>query len=313
MCSSPATRTKASIVTMFLLALLAGRIDAQQSGHYLQGITGLDNGTVAPTGIYVSFLPWVNTVRSVRGPQGNGVADLGLNVASHNVVYQETTHQKVLGADYAFSVIFPVVNSRIVDATPVPTAPVPGFSDMYFPPVTLGWSAHKANYLLAYGFYAPTGSFDPTKSQNSGLGFWEQQIQGGASYSFDSKELWNASVLTTWEINQSKTGLDLKPGRMFNAEYSLGHRFDKHKINVGVVGYAYHKLSPDSGADANILGSSALDRSYGLGPEFKYVNPRKHFSFDLRYEHQFAVESKTQGDVYVAGVTWVDIFAPRHR
>lgn len=313
MSSFPASRCLPCIITIVSLALLVCRIQAQQSGHYLQGITGLDNGTVAPPGVYVSFLPWVNTVRSFRGPQGSDAADLGLNVASHNVVYQETTHKKVIGADYGFSAIFPVVNSRIVDATPIPTAPVPGISDMYFSPITLGWATRKTNYLLAYGFYAPTGAFDPTKSQNSGLGFWEQQIQDGMSYSFDKNKRWNASILTTWEINQSKSGIDLKPGPMFNAEYGLGHRFDKHKINFGAAGYAYHKLSSDSGADANILGTLALDRSFGIGPEFKYVNPQKHFGFDLRYEHQFAVESKTQGDVYLAGITWVNVFAPRHR
>ena len=43
--------------------------------------------------------------------------------------------------------------------------------------------------------------------------------------------------------------------------------------------------------------------SFGIGPEFKYTNPVKHFSFDFRYERQFGVQAKTQGDVYVIGLT----------
>jgi hypothetical protein len=304
---------KAWLVALILFASVAGLSRAQQSGHYLQGIAGLDNGTVAPPGVYVSFVPWVNTIRSYRGTQGQKLEDLGLNVAAHNLVFQETAKQRLLGADYAVEAIFPVVNSRVVAATSAGAAPQPGISDLYVSPLILGWSKGRAHYLVSYGFYAPTGDFDPTKSQNAGLGFWEQQIQGGISYSFDKQGLWNASALSTWEINQSKNALDLKPGPMVNVEYSLGHRFDGHKINFGAAGYDYQKLSSDSGTDAVRLGSLARDRSFGFGPEFKFANPAKHFAFDLRYEHQFGVESKTQGDVFVAGVTWVNVFSPRHR
>jgi hypothetical protein len=286
---------------------------AQQSGHYLQGISGLDNGTVAPPGVYISFLPWVNLISSYRGADGQKLESLGLNVAAHNVVFQGTIPQKFLGSQYALEVILPAVNSRVVDATSATAAPQPGVSDLFVSPLILGWTERHAHYLLSYGFYAPTGDFDPTKSQNSGLGFWEQQVQGGMSYSFDKKGLWNASALSTWEINQSKTALDLKPGPMVNVEYSLGHRFNNHKVNLGAAGYAYQKLSPDSGTDAVRLSSLARDHSFGVGPEFKYINPAKHFAFDLRYERQFAVKSKTEGDVFVAGVTWVNVLAPKDR
>lgn len=298
--------------TVFVvMTCLTGHMRAQQSGHYPQGITGLDNATVAPPGIYVSFLPWVNAVRSYRGPDGNNLEDLDLNVAVHNVVFQMTTHQKFLGARYAFAVDLDAVNTRVNGAISAAAAPEPGISDFSVSPITLGWAKGRANYMAAYTFYAPTGSFDPTKSQNSGLGFWEHQIQGGMGYSFDKEELWNASALTTWEINQSKSGLDLKPGPMFNLEYSTGRRFDHHMINLGAAGYAYHKLSPDSGTVAeNIPGGQSLDRSFGIGPEFKYTNPMKHFGIDFRYERQFAVQSKTQGNVYVVGLTWVNIFKP---
>jgi hypothetical protein len=38
----------------------------------------------------------------------------------------------------------------------------------------------------------------------------------------------------------------------------------------------------------------------------------KHFSFDFRRERQFGVQAKTQGDVYVIGLTWLNIFTPSH-
>lgn len=125
-------------------------------------------------------------------------------------------------------------------------------------------------------------------------------------YSFDKVKLWNASALSTWEINHGKTGLALKPGPMV----SVGRRLDHYKINVGAAGYIYHKLSADSGSDSSRLGTTTLDRSFGIGPEFKYSNPMKHFSFDFRYEKQFGVQAKSQGDVYVIELTWLNVFSP---
>jgi hypothetical protein len=38
-----------------------------------------------------------------------------------------------------------------------------------------------------------------------------------------------------------------------------------------VAGYAYQKLSADTGSDLNPLLSGNLDHSFGAGPEFKYT------------------------------------------
>lgn len=296
-----------ALLVFFLCPL---RFYAQQSGHYIQGITGLDNGTAAPPGVYVAYLPYIYDIDSLKGPKGNTIIRPDLTLVAHNAVYQVTTKKKILGAEYGIGVIFPIVNTRLTANFLSTNFQQAGVSDMYFSPVTLGWTEGKATYLLNYGFYAPVGSFDPTTSINPGLGFWEHQIQTGMGYSFDKKKLWNASALSTWEINQSKTGLDLKPGPMVTVEYSLGHRFDRYKINLGAAGYIYHKLSADSGSDSTILGTQTLDRSFGTGPDFKYTDPMKHFSFDFRYEKQYGVRAKTQGDVYVIGLTWLNVFLP---
>lgn len=78
---------------------------------------------------------------------------------------------------------------------------LPGCSKKDFP-VVLGWEKGKANCLLYYGFYAPTGDFNPTVL-NPGLS-GSHQIQAGASYSFDKRKLWNTSLLSTWEILPKK-------------------------------------------------------------------------------------------------------------
>jgi hypothetical protein len=78
---------------------------------------------------------------------------------------------------------------------------------------------------------------------NPGLGFWEHQIQAGATYSIGKPKFWNTSFLTTWKINHGKNGLDVKPGPMLTGDYSFGRRFDKYQMNAGRAGYSYKKLS----------------------------------------------------------------------
>jgi hypothetical protein len=43
---------------------------AQQSGHYIGGATGLENGTAAPPGFFGTFLPVVEDVNALKGPGG---------------------------------------------------------------------------------------------------------------------------------------------------------------------------------------------------------------------------------------------------
>jgi hypothetical protein len=82
------------------------------------------------------------------------------------------------------------------------------------------------------------------------------------------KKLWNASLLSTWEISPSKTGLDVKTGREAHFEYSFGRRFNKYSMNAGAAGYASTKLSADSGSGINPLLRGNLDRAFAIGPEF---------------------------------------------
>lgn len=231
-------------------------------------------------------------------------------MAAHNLVYSVTTPRRFLGATYGLSVIIPVVNTRFTANLFDTTARSAGISDMFFEPVVLGWQKGKLNYQVNYGFYAPTGDFDPSKSLNPGLGFLEHQIQAGATYAIDKRKLWNTSLLTTWEISQSKTGLAVKTGPAFTGEYSFGRRFFKYQMNAGVAGYAYKKLSADSGSGISPLLAGITDRQFGIGPEWKYTNLKWHMGFDVRYEQQFGAQAKTSGPVFVFGITFLSLFPP---
>jgi hypothetical protein len=296
-----------------LQGILVHVAPAQQAGHYIGGATGLENGSAAPPGFYATYLPVVERVNALKGPGGATIAKPDINVVAHMIGYALTTQKKILGSDYGFSVIFPAVNTRFTANVFNASAESGGLSDIYFAPIVLGWEKGKANYTANYGFYAPTGNFNPSSPLNPGLGYWEHQIQAGATYALDKKKLWNTSFLTTWEINHSKSGLDVKPGPMLTGEYSFGRRFYKYQMNAGVVGYGYKKLSADSGSGISPLIAGITDRSFGIGPEWKYTKLKWHLAFDFRFEQQFGVEAKTSGNIFVMSITYLDLFPPPHK
>jgi hypothetical protein len=285
----------------------------QQAGHYIGGATGLEDGSAAPPGFYATYLPVVERVTALKGPAGTTIAKPDINVVANMIGYAMTTQKKIFGSYYGFSVIFPAVNTRFTANVFNASAESGGLSDIYFAPIVLGWEKGKANYTVNYGFYAPTGNFDPASPLNPGLGFWEHQIQAGTTYTLDKKKLWNTSFLTTWEINHSKSGLDIKPGPMLTGEYSFGRRFYKYQMNAGIVGYGYKKLSADSGSGISPLIAGITDRSFGIGPEWKYTNVKWRLAFDFRFEQQFGVEAKTSGNIVVVGITYLKLFPPPHK
>jgi hypothetical protein len=284
---------------------------AQQSGHYLQGITGLDDGSAPPPGVYVTYLPYLNLVNSFKGPNGDTIQNVDLNIVIHNAVVQVMLPKKFLGATYGFNLTVPIANTRLEGNGFGPFLQSAGLSDIYVAPVVLGWDKGRSTYLFDAGFYAPTGDFNRSSPLNPGLGFWEEQLQAGATYNFDKNKLWNASLLSTWEFNQGKQRRDLQPGPMATFEYSFGRRFLKGGINVGAAGFAYQKLSADTGGAVPPAVRGNLDRAFGLGPEFKLVNPKYHMALDVRYEPQFGVQSRTSGSIVVISLTYLHFLAPR--
>jgi hypothetical protein len=292
------------------LAALSLSSPAQQLGHYIGGFTGLENGSTAPPGFYAAAFGLVQPINSIKGPGGNTVLRPDIDVGGVIAAYSVVTPKKILGGDYSLAFMVPVLNTRFTANLFDASAESAGVSDILFEPIGLGWAKGRANYTADYAFYAPSGNFDPSSPLNPGLGFWEHQIQAGITYNIDKKKLWNASGLTTWEINMSKSGLDVKPGPIFTGEYSFGRRFFKYQMNAGIVGYASQKLSPDSGSGINPLIKGDLDRGFGVGGEWKYTDIKHHLAFDVRYEDQFGVQLRTSGQVLIFGITFLHFLPP---
>ena len=300
-----------ALVCTVLSFLILTSADAQQLGHYIGGFTGLESGSTPPPGLYVAGFGLVEPVDTIKGPNGNTVVRPKIDVSGAIAVYQVVFPKKILGGSYTLAFMVPVLNNRFNSNLFDISAEAAGLSDVLLMPVGLGWTKGRVDYNVNYSFYAPSGNFDPNLVLNPGLGFWEHQIQAGMTWNIDKKKVWNFAGMTTWEINMSKSGLDVKPGPIFTGEYGLGARFfTKYKLmNAGVVGYASQKLSPDSG-DINPLIKGDLDRGFGSGAEWKFTDPIHKLAYNVRYEWQYSSQLRTQGKILMFSITYLD-FLPQ--
>jgi hypothetical protein len=156
-------------------------------------------------------LTWLSLSTPSKGPNGNTVLRPDIDVGGVIAAYSVTTQKKILGGDYGLAFMIPVLNTRFNSNLFDASAQSAGVSDVLFKPVGLGWQKSHVDYTLNNAFYAPSGDYNPNSPLNPGLGFWERQIQAGLTYNVGKKKLWNIAGLTTWEINQSKIGSDIKP------------------------------------------------------------------------------------------------------
>ena len=300
-----------TLIGQFVLLLASMHLGhSQEVGHYLQGSAGLDSGSAPPPGIYFVYSPYLNFVDAAIGPAGNVLARGNLTIGVHNLAVSLTTKKKIFGAEYGATLVAPFVNQRLqADVLPTGSAQQGGLSDIYVAPIVLGWHRKTADYVINYGFMAPTGNFNPAAPASAGLGFWTHQFQDGLTYHLDKANTWNAAVLSTWEIHTRKSGIDVTPGPGVTIEYGLGKKLFHYRLNVGVSGFYYQKLFSDSGSDIAPGRIGLRDRALGLGPEAQWLIPKAKLSFLLRYQPEFGLQSRLRGSVLVLGITYLHPFS----
>lgn len=292
---------------------LAAPATSQQLGHYIQGATGIDGGSQPPSGFYATYLPYLFNVDSVRDRNGDKVLDADLRIAIQAVGLTYITKRKIFGATYGVSMLAPFTRQRLnSDILPSGGASTGyGFTDTLFVPAMLGWKKERMDVTASYGFYAPSGDFDPNKAVNVGLGFWEHQIQLGTTVRLDAAKTWSASLMTTWEINHTKAGVDLKPGPMMTAEYGIGKKLLMGGLKLGGSGYYYWKLIPDSGTAINPLRRGINDQAFAIGPEATLTlplgAPYRLVSIIFKYQPQFFVKSRPQGQTFIVNLTFINL------
>jgi hypothetical protein len=252
-------------IAICLIACVSPALRAQYSGDQLLGIAGLQAGSLADPGIYVTlplYFRYSNV--SLYGPQGNQVLkNLSGGIDMFVVPAVEVVlPYKILGANYGAAYTEWVSNGLVnVAAINFQRSTGYGFGDIYVQPVILGWHTPHADITTGYSFFAPTGK------GSAGFHMWVNELDFGFTVFPDAAKNWNLSTMLYYDFNNRKNNADIKVGEIATVAGGLGRKFLKGAMNAGVAYGAQWKITHDSGADIPAILPVTDGRVFGVGPE----------------------------------------------
>jgi hypothetical protein len=176
-------------LTAGLLLASAMPAHAQYLGLNLRGDTGLRSGSQPGPGYYfVLPLYYRADYSTLKLPDGNTApGDYGVGVGLLSPVVAVTTKWKILGANYGFQIVTPFMGNRqSLAGGAVEKNLGYGYADTYIQPINLGWHTKRADFLGAYGFYAPTGPRT--------LDMWAHEIVAGTTVYLDDAPCTTTSI-----------------------------------------------------------------------------------------------------------------------
>jgi len=299
-----------------LSVVLAAGAQAQLKGHYVPGFAGLQSGTQPPPGISV-FLPvYFYTTDDIRNDDGESFgANPRVNATFLGPGVALVTNAKLLGGNFGASIApLNFIKSRIEGNS----LDVPGsfaFTDMFVQPFQLGWEQPRADFVVGYSLFLPTGKWEQGGDDNAGLGMWSNLWQAGTTLHLDDKHAWTLSALGTYEIHSHKKDTDIKVGDILTVEGGLGKSFIKVAMmegqpvptlitSVGLSYYGQFKMTSDKASVITPLLEGSKDRVYAVGLEGNVIMPKSGMVYGLRIEPEFGARNRTQGWTFLLTVAY---------
>lgn len=246
-----------------VVAALAA-VAAQAEGHYVTGVEGMQGSSVPPAGTYYLGYLVNYDIGEFRAPDKDDSlpgSNTGRVTALANR-FVHITQTKLLGADYGFEMIVPIVDTSLkVGGMEFSES---GVGDVYLGPLVLGWHGAQWDAVAAAGLWLDSASSD--KPGSPGKGYKSTMLTGGVTYYFDAKKAISGSALFRYELNGTKKN-GISPGDQLSLEWGVGKNFGAY--SAGVVGYSQWQLTSDDGPGAN----KGKAERHAIGAELVYPVP----------------------------------------
>ena len=286
-----------------LLLTCAAR--AQDLGHKVPGTLGLFAGREPDPGLYLADQLAFYSAHRLRDRFGNPAAVVGFNLDAIANGFGLSLTLK-LGATYFTAALSaPLAHVSLSSDRPEASIDKFGLGDTRVQPLKLGWRASHLDVVIGYALYVPTGRFEPG-GRGGGLsrGSFSHEFSAGGTVFFDEGRHFYLSALASYEMNQRKLGVALTRGDTVQVQGGAGVQL-LEVFDLGVAGYALWQVRDDRGSDLPEAMRGARDRVFGVGPELGGVIPPIRTRIALRWEHDFAVESRPEGQVVTLTATFL--------
>jgi hypothetical protein len=290
-------KLNALIMLNATLFVLPAVIQAQPTGHYCPGSEGLLAASAPPPGWYVRDYNIFYTADQVNNSSGQSVGPSNFKVFTYAQVPRLiwVTDAKFLGANVGVNALLPIVYQDIT-AGPYRSSTF-GAGDLLVDGF-LAWHPKQFDFLLAAGFWSPTGNSSAPPTTDAGLGYWGGMLTFGGTWYMDSEKTWALSLLNRYEVNSEQQNTDITPGNGYTLEWGISKKLCKN-IQVGPAGYFQMKTTADSGEGA----TTERDRVAAVGPEIDGVIPKIDVHVSVRYLYEFMAANRAQGQTITLTLT----------
>lgn len=297
------SRRSLSVVPILMLLAsygLPGSASAQLNGQNVKGDAGLKSGSQAPPGGYVIVPLYFYSADALKDRNGTEIAKGNLDATVFGVGLAYVTKMKVGSANYGFLVVLPGANNRVQGGR-IDENPGQGLTDMYVQPVNLGWHSKRADTIVAYGLFLPTGRYEDGASNNTGLGMWGNELVAGTTVYLNDKKTVHAATTASFDFFSKKKDSDVKVGNVLNLEGGMGVDMLHGGLSTGLTYYATYKLSDDQLSPiANVL-VKGKNRVYGIGPEVTLALAAKKTVYGfvtVRYQWELGARVAPEGGAF---------------
>ena len=176
-----------------------------------------------------------------------------------------------------------------------------GGTDLY-PFASLSWNKGVHNWMTYLTGDVPTGAYNSQRLANIGIGHGAIDVGGGYTYlNPDTGREFSAVLGATY--NLTNTEIDYRNGVDSHLDWAVS-QFLSEKWQVGIAGYAYQQLSPDTydtGGAAGALRARVLgsfeSRVFAAGPELGHmftVGGQQAY-LNLRGYKEFGAQNRIEG------------------
>jgi len=166
------------------------------------------------------------------------------------------------------------------------------FGDL-FPLAALKWARGDHNFMIYTAANVPVGNYDVNRQASVGLGYWT--IDGGGGYTyFDQGTGHEFSAVLGFTYNFMNPYTAYQSGIDMHLELSAS-QYVTERLSIGLAGYYYNQITPDSGAGATV--GPFISRVAGIGPQlgYNFSLGGRSASLSARGYYEFSAQNRAQG------------------
>ena len=292
-------------VAMAMTLAVAGSAIAKEGGdQYPNGAENWFAGAVPPPGSYFInyFGHYSGKLKDGNGNDANvGGSTPKVDATFDAMRYVRVTETKLLGGNWAWHVIVPVVSQRIDIAPLGGKASKTGLGDITINPIILSWHGPEWHFAAGLDINLPTGEYDKNDPRTSiGANYYSYDPIFAATYMGSNG--WEASAKFMYNIKTRNKDTDYQSGDEFHMDYLVGKNVGNWAF--GISGYYLKQTEDDKVGGVTVGTDGNRGEVFSIGPSIKYKTAGgTHF---IGYwQHETRVENRFGGDK-----VWLKLIMP---